>query len=269
MTEKITTMLDGLDMTKAESEVYLTLLKNGSVSAGEISKVSGYSRTKVYEILEKLVKIGLAESFPARPVKYNAFDPEIAIPSYISSKRDELRKLEDNLTALLKEQYKKIPSKESEIFINQGLRKSSLKYCQLVKNARNEIYSFLGWVSKNEIDNIIDAYGTAKKTGVEIKLAYFENELFKEQADIKNEGTLSKMATHFYPVPSATFWIKNPAARVLIVDDHSILITLGDYLEDGTMKDVISVHYYNVPAFSTVAKKIAASYFESMFGGNR
>ncbi len=149
------------------------------------------------------------------------------------------------------------------------MRKSSLKYCQLVKSARNEIYSFLGWVSKNEIDNIIAAYRTAKENGVEVKLAYFENELFKEQADIKNEVPLSKTATHFYPVPSATFWIKNPPARILIVDDHSILITLGDYLEDGTMKGVISVHYYNVPAFSRVAKKIAASYFDILFGGKR
>jgi sugar-specific transcriptional regulator TrmB len=265
--EAIVRTLEKLDLTEAESKVYIQLLKRGSSTAGALAKVSSYSRPKVYEILEKLVNLGLVESFPARPIRFKALDPEIAIPSYLNAKRKELDDVEGELKDSLKRFFNKPESKGSEIFINQGLRKCSLKYCELVKNAEKEIYSFLGWVAGEEIGDLIDAYAVAEKRGVPTKLAYFENETFKDQAQKKDEERLSGVVSTFYPVPSTRFPIKNPPVKFLVVDDHSVQVTLGDYLEDGKLKDVISVHYYNVPAFSNVAKRIVSSYFELLFGG--
>lgn len=259
--------LGKLDLTEAESRVYVHLLKHGTSTAGKLAKISSYSRPKVYEILEKLVNLGLAESFPTRPKRFKALDPEIAIPSYLGMKRAELDEVENKLKDSLTEFFNKPESKESEIFINQGLRKCSLKYCELVKNAEKEIYSFLGWTSMEEIENLIDAYTIAKKNGVSTKVAYFENEMFKDQTSKEDEAKLSKTVSIFYPIPNTRLPIKNPPVKFLIVDDHSLHITLGDYLEDGTLKDVISVHYYNVPALSKVVKRLAASYFELLSGG--
>jgi sugar-specific transcriptional regulator TrmB len=260
-------MLEKLDLTEAESKVYIHLLKRGSSTAGALARASSYSRPKVYEILEKLVNLGLVERFPARPIRFRALDPEMAIPSYLNTKIKELEDIESELKDSLKHFFNKPESKGSEIFINQGLRKCSLKYCELVKNAKKEIYSFLGWVSKGEIGDLINAHAIAKKRGVLTKLAYFENEMFKDQAQKKDEEKLSKVVSTFYPVPSTRFPIKNPPVKFLVVDDHSVQVILGDYLEDGKLRDVISVHYYNVPAFSNVAKRIVASYFDLLFGG--
>lgn len=259
--------LEKLDLTEAESHVYIHLLKQGTSTAGKLAKISSYSRPKVYEILEKLVNFGLAESFPTRPMRFKAMDPEMAIPSYLSMKRAELDEVEDKLRDSLKEFFREPKSKESEIFISQGLRKSSLKYCELVKNAKNEIYSFLGWTSQEEIENLIGAYAIAKEHGVSTKVAYFENKMFIDQSSKGDEKRLSEAVDVFHPVPSDRLPIGKTPIKFLIVDDHSVHITLGDYLEDGTLKDVISVHYYNVPAFSNVARKIAVSYFELLFGG--
>ena len=267
MDEILLKNLEKLGLTEAESSVYVRLLEHGTSTGGELAKISAYSRPKVYEILEKLVNSGLAESFPTRPKKFRALDPEIAIPSYFGMKKAQLDEMEGKLKNSLGEYFKMPESKESEIFVNHGLRRCSLKYCELVKNAKDEVFSFLGWTSKEEIENIIVAYNTARKNNVRTKLAYFENEIFKDQASKEAEEELSSVVDSFYPVPADMFLIRNPPVKFLLVDDHTVHITMGDYLEDGTLKDVISAHYYNMPTFSKMARKIADSYFDLLFGG--
>ena len=266
MEDKVLRILQKLNLTEAEAGVYLLLLKQGSATASSLAKISGYSRPKVYEILGKLMKLGLAESFPDRPAKFRVFDPAVAIPSYITAKKEELEDVENLLKSSLKELFKQPTSKESQIFITRGFKNCSVKYCELVRNSENEIYSFLGWVSKREIEGMIKAYSVARESGVATNLACFRNATFKEQAEEKYIKKLSEIVTSFYPVPPANFPIPNPPAKFLLVDEHSVQIILGDYLDDGALRDVISVHYYNIPAFPTVVKKIVPVYFKMFFG---
>ncbi len=120
-------MLQHLSLTEAEATVYIQLLKEGVVTAGKLAKLSAYSRPKIYEILEKLVFLGLAESYPARPIRFRALNPELAIPSYLKSKREELDRAEEELKSALKEHFSEKMPKEGGIFVNHGLRKSTLK----------------------------------------------------------------------------------------------------------------------------------------------
>lgn len=260
-------MLGSIELTHAESEVYLYLLKRGTASAGELLKASKYSRPKVYEILEKLIDLGLAESFPTRPIKFRAIDPEAAIPSLLNTKKAEIEEIEDKLKASLGRHFNRRPSGESEIFINRGLRKAALKYCELLKNAKKQTYSFLGWISREEIDSIIDAYHVAGKKGIITNLAYFENSVFRDQIGGEDLRRLEDSVANFYSVPSEKLPIKNPPAKVLIVDEESIHITFGDYLEKGMLKDVISVHYHNIPTITRMLSRLAPEYFKLIFSG--
>lgn len=51
--------LSEIGFDKAESEIYLSLLKSGPVSAGKIAKATQINRTTVYDVLERLIKKGL------------------------------------------------------------------------------------------------------------------------------------------------------------------------------------------------------------------
>ena len=51
-------LLNKIGLTDAEAKVYLTLLKNGSVSGYEASKLSAVPRSKIYNVLESLVMKG-------------------------------------------------------------------------------------------------------------------------------------------------------------------------------------------------------------------
>lgn len=249
-------VLQGLGLTEAEASVYIQLLKEGIVTAGKLAKVSAYSRPKVYEILEKLVSLGLAESYPGRPIKFRAMNPELAIPSYMKVKREELDRAEEQLKRALKEHFTKKLPRESGIFVNRGLRKSTLKYCELVKSAEKQVYTFLGWVSNREIDDLVDAFSSLRR--INVNVAYFNNKEFKEQTE--DIEMLSQAVENLYYVRRLP--IKNPPVKFLAVDDHSLHITFGDYLDDGILKDVVSVHYYNIPVISNLVKKALPRYFK-------
>ena len=54
-----TETLVSIGLTKGEADVYLTLLKLGNTTSGKIIKESKVSRSKVYDVLERLKQKGL------------------------------------------------------------------------------------------------------------------------------------------------------------------------------------------------------------------
>ena len=60
MYPKVEILLEELGLTKGEIKVYLTLLKLGETTTGKIVEEAGISSGKIYEILEKLIRKGLA-----------------------------------------------------------------------------------------------------------------------------------------------------------------------------------------------------------------
>lgn len=260
--------LQKLGLTEAEASVYIQLLGEGVTTAGRLARVSLYSRPKIYEILEKLVQMGLAETYPTRPIRFRALDPELAIPSYLRVKHEELHRAEEELKRSLGKYYTEKSSKDSGIFVNRGLRKSILKYCDLLRSANSQVFTFLGWVSRKEIDELIETFSGLEN--VDVNLAYFRNTEFKEQIREEDVDRLSKVVGNFYIVRHLP--IANPPVKFLAVDDHSLHITFGDYLDDGTLKDVISVHYHNIPVIRNIASKAFPEYFKlftelQIFGG--
>ncbi len=105
-----------------------------------------------------------------------------------------------------------------------------------------------------------------EKKGVFTNVAYFKNNAFKDQIGEKDVHMLSTAVTNFTYVDPEEFPLKDPPMKFLSVDNHSVNITLGDYLEDGTLKDVISVHYHNIPVISKMGKEIMPLYFRLLFG---
>ncbi len=61
-TEKIINLLMGLGFTESEGKVYTALLKNGESTGYEASKQSGVPRSKLYTIMDGLVRKGFVRS---------------------------------------------------------------------------------------------------------------------------------------------------------------------------------------------------------------
>ena len=52
-------ILENIGLTDGEIKVYLALIKLGSSTSGPITDKSGVSRSKIYNILERLIQKGL------------------------------------------------------------------------------------------------------------------------------------------------------------------------------------------------------------------
>ena len=82
--------LERAGLTKTEADVYLVLLRLGTTSTGDVIKQGKVSRSKVYDVLERLKRRGLATEVTKNNVKYfEATDPDRII-DYLNVKKNEI-----------------------------------------------------------------------------------------------------------------------------------------------------------------------------------
>lgn len=107
-------LLEGIGLTKGEIKVYFALLELGPSTTGEIIRRAKVSRSKVYEMLDRLTNRGLASFAIRENTKYfEAADPE-QILHYIRREKSLLSEKEEVLKQLLpvlkqKQKFGKIP----------------------------------------------------------------------------------------------------------------------------------------------------------------
>lgn len=100
--------LKQLGLTEYEVQVYLALLKYGSLKGGELSKLSSVPHGKTYQALESLQSKGFVSVLPVKPKVFSAVKPEIAIVTYSNIKINNLKNLEQDLIKNLKKVPKPI-----------------------------------------------------------------------------------------------------------------------------------------------------------------
>ena len=92
-----------LGFTKNESKVYFSLLKRGSITAGQISSDTSIHRTNVYDCLERLIEKGLVNYIHKEGKKfYQASDPE-KIKDILVEKERKFREVLPNMLKLKKD----------------------------------------------------------------------------------------------------------------------------------------------------------------------
>src|SRR4030043_426727 len=82
---------EGIGLTKNEAKVYETLIKFGKLGAGEISRESGVSYSKIYNVLDSLINKNLASVIPEKSKKFIPGSPE-ALIELIEKKQNKLEK---------------------------------------------------------------------------------------------------------------------------------------------------------------------------------
>ncbi len=97
------TALMKIGLSEKESNFYLLVVKHDKITAGEISKISGESRTHVYDTLNKLLKKGLISYVIMNNIKYfKAVKPE-KILDYLKEKEDNIKKQKKEIIEALPE----------------------------------------------------------------------------------------------------------------------------------------------------------------------
>jgi len=118
-----TKFLEELGLTQGEIKAYLALLKLGSSSTGPIAKESCVSRSKLYEILDKLEKKGMVSHIEKNGVIYFQSVEPRKIKDYIKEKEENLKKLRKDFEKFLPNLEKLTKGKKTQnVRVYQGTK---------------------------------------------------------------------------------------------------------------------------------------------------
>ena len=118
--------LQKIGLTKGESRVYIALLKIGPSGVGNIINNANVARSKVYDILNRLIDKSLVSSVTEGKVKrFNAVSPK-QLSNFIESQKEDIAQKERELASLMPKLQKLTPSPENYAEILSGPR--GIKY---------------------------------------------------------------------------------------------------------------------------------------------
>ena len=131
-------LLEGIGFTRGEIKVYTALLELGPSTTGQIIKRAKVSRSKVYEMLDKLLAKGLVSFVVKEKIKYfEAAHPNMIL-QYVKKKQKQLaekeRALKDILPQLEKRQ--KLPKFRQTATVYEGLKGIKTVYNEIITSLR-------------------------------------------------------------------------------------------------------------------------------------
>ena len=101
MADELERALEGLGLLESEAQVYLTLVRNGAMSASAIASAVGGARSSVYPTLNSLVEKGLADAGAGYGSRFAAVPPEQALPFLMAREREALAQREQLARSLV------------------------------------------------------------------------------------------------------------------------------------------------------------------------
>ncbi len=104
-------LLEKLGLTEYEAKTLNTLFALKEAEAPAISRSAQVPKTRVYDVLEKLMERNLIIEIKGRPKLYRAIEPEKAIDSLLLGKKNQLGELEKEAT-VVKDLFEDPSSKE-------------------------------------------------------------------------------------------------------------------------------------------------------------
>jgi sugar-specific transcriptional regulator TrmB len=95
-------ILEQLNLSKKEIQVYLALLELGSAKANDLAKTTGLNRTSIYDLTESLAKMGLISKYKkGASTIFNARDPKEIIGYLDREKEEKIKEIETKKSELM------------------------------------------------------------------------------------------------------------------------------------------------------------------------
>jgi HTH-type transcriptional regulator, sugar sensing transcriptional regulator len=209
-----------IGFTDGETKVYLALLKLGSTTAGPLTHKSRVSRSKVYEILEKLMEKGLVSFIIKEKTKYFQAAEPSKIQDYLEKKEKEFQKQKQEFDKILPqlELQQKMEKTEKMAQIFTGFKGIQTVHQHLFSRLKKgEEYVYIGIPSLQEEKYVIywDRMHLRRiKAGINCKL------LFNQGTDKKHLEKRNKQKgceARYMSIP-----IKTPAWIMVYKDTTAI-----------------------------------------------
>jgi|SRR3989344_2020103 len=227
--ELVKKIKDYFSLNIYETKVWLALISKGVASAGEIAEISEVPRSRTYDVLESLEKMGFALAKIGKPVKYMAVKPTQVIEKLKNQTMyDAKEKIEQLANLKTTQEYTELETLHRDRIapINQSEMSGAIR-------GKNNIFSHIREILENsEKSAIICTSALDLENKSRIFMPVFER---LKKADINIKIVLSGTDEDFKRV-SRKFDIKakkvDIKARFFIADENQVLFMLSSQLQD-------------------------------------
>lgn len=134
---KLLEVLKSFGLSDYEAKALVALLSKGTLTAKEVSELSGIPRTSVYDVMDSLVSKGLVESF-GKPKKFKALSARDIIAVLSSGVNRNLEYLKRELPKVEAEEVDVIRVYRGEMVLE--------KLREFVEEAKNEIIGVISYI---------------------------------------------------------------------------------------------------------------------------
>ena len=213
--------LTEVGLTVNEAKVYSCLLRKHTFTATEISQCCNVNRSRIYSVLECLIKKGLCIEKLGKVRKFQAASPEVAFEKLINEQNCKLKTL-NSLPELLSPIYQSQTDNSSpfEFIEVYGTPESIIKkHHTLELESKEIVLSFCKspYAMSNDLD-IHEEQEESMKTGVTFK-SIFEiekddiNFFARRMKNFEDQGEEIKVAYHL-PI------------KLHVFDDHTVMFSM-------------------------------------------
>ncbi len=234
-------LLEKLGLTEYEAKTLNTLFKLKEAEAPLISRTAQVPKTRVYDVLEKLIQKNLIIEINGRPKLYRAIEAQKAIDNLVIGKKEQINQLEKEATELKEtlivgreadetgEKVMKVKDKQDfERILGQELLKANKSIQGLTEITDNH-------------DIIHDALKRAKDKSVSIKLLNATpTKKLKDIAEVKqiNHGMNAFIIDNKKVVLAISDFKKDkPEYHFTILNEHQPMVSTLQHYFDKNWKD--------------------------------
>ena len=230
--------LISIGLTKKESEVYLILLKFGSTSTGKIIEEGIVSRSKVYDVLERLKQKGFITETIKNKVRYFEATSSERIIDYLKIQRSKIDKQIEEANIMVKEikKFGKNKNKqEAKIYVGiEGIKSFFSEIIENMKRGEEYLAITLGSLRWNkEMELFFQNFHLKRaEKGVNAKILYSgDKREMHENVNLKHTGLYDfRFIKERVPCGIIIFksmvatinWKDKPKIFVIINEDNSL-----------------------------------------------
>ena len=212
MASRITSFLEKLGLTEYEAKTLDALFKLNEAQAPSISRQAQVPKTRVYDVLDRLVKKNLIIEVYGRPKKYRVIEAEKAFAALIAEKSQELADLEKQSLTLLKDLKPAAENLAEERVLKVKTENDFIKILSHeIEKARKSVMAFTRLKAH---PNLKTALKSAAQKKVEVRLMHrsFDEKTLTELQDL-----------------GATLKSADKGLNAFIIDGRKVVLALNDF----------------------------------------
>jgi len=217
----VTELLEKLGLTEYEAKTLSSLFRLKESEAPEVSRIAQVPKTRVYDVLDRLVKKGLVIEIYGRPKKYRVIDASDVFEGLLNKRKQEITALESEANTLkpMITEFQTIHREVGEKVMKVKDRQDYIKILsQEIANASEEVIAFTELKKENEV--LKNALKDAATRKVNIKLISHIEETNKAIArELIKHGIDLKIHKH--------------GLNAFVIDGKKVILGLNDFNKEN------------------------------------